>query len=111
MNVRRYMAPLSSREKLPPYLWLLAPIMLPVALLVMIPLGILALIAAPYYFVYPEHHIHQWDFEGTERQKALLVKWRTGHKRLGLFGRIRRGFLVLGRRTRTRRAKKNLSVS
>lgn len=90
---------------------LLAPFVLLPTLLVLIALGILALIATPYFFLFPDHHMQDWDFKGTERQKALLVKWREAHKQLGMFGRVRRAFLVRARRRQVRRAKRILSTS
>lgn len=91
--------PAKLDQRLPWYLWLLAPLLLPIGLVVAIPLGILALFSTPYYFVFPDRHAHQWDFEGTARQRELLTKWRREYSRLGFIGRIRRGMLRRARRS------------
>lgn len=53
--------------------WLFAPIVLPIifALFVM-----LAVLSVPYFMLYPERHAHQWDFDGTDRQREILAKFR-----------------------------------
>ena len=78
--------------RLPWYGWLLVPFVIPAALVVLIPLSLLAAISIPYYFVFPDHHRHMWDSESTPHQRELLARWRTQYSRLGIFGRIRRAF-------------------
>jgi hypothetical protein len=79
-------------DRLPWYGWILVPLVLPAVLVIAIPLGILALFSTPYYLVFPDHHRHMWDLEGTPHQRYLLSKWRTRYSRLGIFGRIGRAF-------------------
>jgi len=96
------------REKLPWYGWLLALLVLPVVLLVVaIPLGILGLFSIPYYFVFPDHHRHMWDFEGTAHQRARLAEWRSLYSRLGFFGRVRRAITRRASRALWRRRASN----
>jgi hypothetical protein len=78
-------------ERVPWYLWPLVPIVLPICLLVMLPLGFLALLSIPFYLVFPDTHFHKYDHEGTPRQKELLARWRARYAALGLRQRIRRG--------------------
>jgi hypothetical protein len=87
-----------SSKRLPWYGWVLVPFLLPVVLVVGIPLGILAAISIPYFFVYPDHHRHIWDFQGTAHQRELLAKWRLHLAHLGFWGRIKRAFRRLRRR-------------
>ena len=78
--------------------WLLVPVVLPVVLVVAIPFGVLALFSIPYYFVFPDHHRHIWDCEGTAHQRELLAKWRGLYSRMGFLARIRRAGTRLRRR-------------
>jgi hypothetical protein len=72
--------------------------MFPVAMVIMIPLGILALLSIPYFAIYPDRHMNIWDEDATDRQKELLARWRAGHRRLTFFGRIRRASKLYWRR-------------
>jgi hypothetical protein len=83
------------------YQWLLVPFALPAALVVILPLGALALLAIPYYAVFPDHHPHVVDFGGSPRQRELLARWRRRNQQLGIIGRIA---VALGGRRRRRRA-------
>ena len=67
-------------------------------------LPLLALISIPLFWVYPDRHMNQYDFEGTPRQKARLAQWRATYDRLGLRGRIRRARTRQARRRRLRAA-------
>ena len=73
------------------YLWLLAPLVLPICLVFMLPLGLLALLSIPFYLVFPDAHLHKYDYDGTPRQKELLARWRARYASLGIIRRIRRG--------------------
>ena len=84
----------------PWYQWLLVPIVFPVALVIMGPLGLLALLSVPYFRVFPDHHAHLYDFNGTPRQRELLTRWRAGYKRLGITGRFARCLKVRKRKKR-----------
>src|SRR5579883_521729 len=85
-------APKSMSKKLPLHAWPLVPFAFCAALVVMIPLGILALLSIPYYFVFPEHHRQVWDFKGTTHQRKLLEIWRSKYAKLSFIGRISRAF-------------------
>ena len=85
---------------LPWYAWPLVPLVLPAVLIVMLPLGILALLSMPYFLVFPDRHAHIYDFKATSRQRELLSRWRSGYRRLGVGGRLARS-LKLWRRRRT----------
>ena len=91
----------SESQKLPWYLWPLAPIALASSLFVMIPFGVLALLSIPYFVIYPDHHAHQYDFEGTDHQRKRLSQWRAQYGRMNVFGRLERAY-----RTRRRRRKR-----
>jgi hypothetical protein len=79
---------------------LLAPIVLPIGLVVMLPLGMLALLSIPYFACSPDRHRHFYDFAGTPRQRELLRRWREKYDRLGILGRIARAQLRRQRRKR-----------
>ena len=74
------------------------PFVLPAVLIVAIPFSLLALLSIPYYRIFPDHHMHIRDLDGTERQRELLAKWRTRYSELGIFGRLRRAAKLLRRR-------------
>jgi len=84
-------------QRLPWYGWLLAPLVLPANLVVAMLFGILSLFSILFFFVFPEHHLHPWDMEGTPHQRKLLAKWRSHYAHLGFIGRIRRAFTRLQR--------------
>jgi hypothetical protein len=77
-------------------LLLLWPLSLLVALPILLPLGVLALLSIPYFAVYPDHHAHLWDFEGTADQKEFLALRRRRYRSIGLRRRIRRAFRFKG---------------
>jgi hypothetical protein len=89
-----------ERDRVPWYAWPLVPLVLPVVVLVMIPLGVLALISIPYYAVFPDHHAHFYDFQGTPHQKETLARWRAAYRRLSFPQRIGRAFKLHCRRCR-----------
>ena len=100
--VRHHMsAPPAQPSRWPPwYLWLLVPIVFPIALVIMGPLALLALLSVPYFRVFPDHHAHLYDFNGTPRQREMLMRWRASYSRLGFAGRLARCFKVRRRRQR-----------
>jgi hypothetical protein len=87
-------------DRLPWFAWPLVPLVLPAVLLVMLPLGLVALFSIPYFALYPDRHAHRYDFEGTAQQRARVERWRAGYGRLGLWGRVARAFKVARRRSR-----------
>jgi len=93
--------------RLPWFGWFLLPLILPAALVVLIPLSVLAAFSIPYYFIFPDHHRHLWDFEGTIHQRALLTRQRALYSRLGFLCRIHRAF---ARRTACSVCRRNSSV-
>ena len=93
----------AGREHLPWYAWPLIPLVLPVAVVVMLPLGLLALLSIPDFWLCPDRHAHLYDFEGTPHQRARLARWRAAYRRLGLWGRVRRAIKLIRRRKWSRR--------
>lgn len=95
-------APDTARPKpLPWYLWpLVPPVAVVVAVVVGIPLGIVALLSIPYFWLYPDRHAHLADVEGTDRQKMQLRRWRLAYARLSIVGRARRVMRLSVRRRR-----------
>lgn len=87
-------------ERLPWYAWPLIPFVFPVAVLVMVPLGLLALLSIPYFLIFPDRHAHIYDFEGNERQKQLLKKWRIKYRKLTICQRVDRGYTLWCRQRR-----------
>ncbi len=72
--------------------------LIPLAVLVWL-LWLLAIIVQiPYRWLYPEryHHIH--DFDGSDEQKARLVRWRDAGRRVGFVGHVKRKFRKPSRR-------------
>jgi len=88
---------------LPWYAWILPPLVLPKALLVMLLLAIPAAISIPYFLLFPERHRQIHDFDGTAHQQARLGRWRAVYSRLTFFGRIGRAFTRHQRRIHTKR--------
>lgn len=82
--------------KKPP--WYLIPLVLAAGLLVMIPLGILALLSIPYYSLFPDRRMHIFDLEGAPHQRSRLEYWRALHRRMSLLQRIGRLFRLRRRR-------------
>ena len=83
----------------PWYFWPLAPIMfLGTFVVVGIPLGILALVAGPYYAIFPERHAHKWDFCSSPEQRERLALWRAQFQRIGIRGRCVRALEMRRRR-------------
>jgi hypothetical protein len=93
----------AGHKQLPWYAWPLIPVVLPVAVAVMLPLGLLALLSIPYFWLFPDRHARLNDFEGTPHQRARLARWRVAYRRLGLWGRVRRAIKLTRRRTWSRR--------
>ncbi len=77
------------KEATPWYRWLLVPLALPAALVILVPMSILAAFSIPYYAVFPHHHPHSADF-GTPRQRDLIRGWRARYARLSLWAKLRR---------------------
>lgn len=86
-------------ERLPWYAWPLVPFVFVATLVLMLPLGALALLSIPYFLVFPDRHAQIHDFGGTPRQQELLARWRESYSRLGIRGRLARR-LKLWRRKR-----------
>jgi hypothetical protein len=92
------------RKRLPWYLWPLVPPVFVVTMVVVgIPLGLLALLSIPYFWLYPERHAHVADLEGTESEKARLRRWRAAYQRMSFIARVRHA-RKRSRRLRQRRA-------
>jgi hypothetical protein len=98
------MSPLNTGKPrhVPWYLWPLVPLAFAGGLVVMLPLGIFALLSIPHFTVFPDHHAHLYDFEGTPQQRARLAQWRALHRNMNLLQRIERA-ICRGRRGRSRR--------
>jgi hypothetical protein len=79
-------------QKTPWFAWLMAPFCILVSLPIILPLGFLAILSIPYFGIFPDHHAHLYDFEGTPEQKEFLALRRSRYRRLGLRRRIRRAF-------------------
>jgi hypothetical protein len=88
---------------LPWYGWILAPLVLPGALLVMLLLAIPAAISIPYFLLFPERHRQIHDFDGTTHQQARLARWRAVSSQLDFFSRVARAFKRGQRRVHTKR--------
>ena len=88
---------------LPWYGWILAPLVLPGALLVMLLLAIPAAISIPYFFLFPERHRQIHDFDGTTHQQARLARWRSVYSQLNFLGRVGRALKRRQRRVRAKR--------
>ena len=86
--------------------WYLRPLILfvhfVVLVVVMIPLGILALLSIPYFILCPDRQIIVGDLRGTDRQRELLAKWKSVYRSLGFFGRIKRSMKLARRRWRSK---------
>ena len=54
-----------------------------------IPLGLLALVSIPYFWLYPERHAQQADLEGTESENARLRRWRAAYQKVSFIARVR----------------------
>ena len=93
----------------PWYWWPLAPLMFFGTFVVVgIPLGILALVAGPYYAIYPERHAHKWDFCSSLKQKERLALWRAQYQKLGIRDRCARA-LEMRRRRLLRKKRKSVT--
>jgi len=91
-------------KRLPWYLWPLAlPVLVVTIVVVVVPLAVLSLLLTPYYWLYPERHAQQADFEGTEQEKARLHRWRAAYQRLPFIARLRHA-IERSRRQRRRSA-------
>ena len=75
---------------LPWYGWLVAPVLLPVGLVILLLLAIPAAISIPYFWLFPERHRQLHDFDGSPKQHARLAQWRSAYSRLNLLERIKR---------------------
>ena len=90
-------------KRVPWYLWpLVPPVFLATLIFVGIPLGLLALLSIPYFWLYPDRHAHQWDFEGAGREKERLHRWRSAYQRIPFVARVRRAIKRSRRRGRRR---------
>jgi hypothetical protein len=92
-----------AKQNLPWYLWPLVPFAFLAALSVMLPLGVLALISIPFFWLYPDRHMQFADLEGTPEEKARVARWRAAYNRLSFFGRVRRSIRRTARRRWRRR--------
>ena len=63
----------------------LSMVFVPVAL---IGLFFMAMMAAPYFWLFPERHRNGVDRDGTEEEKLRLGRYREYRKRVGVAGRI-----------------------
>lgn len=79
-----------SRNRVKWYLWPLVPFGFAAAMIVMLPLGLLALLSIPYFLLYPDRHLHFADLHGSEIEKARVARWRATYSRLSFAGRVRR---------------------
>lgn len=86
--MQRKAIPMSQRP--PWYLWPLAPLAFLGSLIVMLPLGVLALVSIPVVWLYPDRHMHVHDLRGSAEEKRRLARWRREYNRLSFFGRVRR---------------------
>lgn len=98
------MSPLNTDKprRVPWYLWPLVPLALASGLVVMLPLGILALLSIPYFAIFPDHHAHRYDFEGAPHQRERLAQCRALYRNMNLLQRIERAVRRWRRRRRRR---------
>jgi hypothetical protein len=75
---------------------------------VLVFLGVLALVGIPYFMLYPDHHMHAYD-EGTERQQAIMLRYRRFTSRVPFWRRVGRVLAFPFRRKQPRpvRARRN----
>src|ERR1700722_5641807 len=80
------------------YMWPLAPVAFLAAMLVILPLCIVALLSIPYFSLYPDHHAHVADCQGSQSEKARVARWRVTYSRMSFAGRVRRAMRRIARR-------------
>ena len=85
-------------ERLPWFLWPLVPLFLPICIILMLPVGLLALLSMPFYLVFPDAHLHMYDLEGTARQRELLARWRAIYCPAGALSTDKARYQMLGTR-------------
>ncbi len=62
-------------KRLPWYLWPLTLPMFVISITVVgIPLGLLALVSIPYFWLFPERHLQVADLQGSASEKARLAR-------------------------------------
>src|SRR4051794_13118809 len=76
--------------------WLFTPV---VVMLVFVVGGALAIVSIPYFWLYPDRHMHQWN--GDPAHTRSLENWRSSYARLTFFGRVRRNWTRWRRRSRS----------
>jgi hypothetical protein len=57
----------------------------PIALLGLL---LMTVIATPYFWLYPERHMHIADLEGTDEEKRRLEQYREYRRKVGIWRRI-----------------------
>jgi hypothetical protein len=86
--------------------WYLWPFVIPgmfLGAIVMLPLGVLAVLSIPYFILYPERHLHEWDIDENLGHERSMRRWRAAYARLTLLGRVCRARVLAGRRRRRAR--------
>ena len=63
----------------------------------------LAVWSIPYFWLFPERHATEWDFDETPEHERSLRRWRDAYARLTIAGRVRRRWVKRRRRRRRRR--------
>ena len=79
--------------------WLFAPLVWVITIPLLFLAGVLSI---PYSVVYPDHHAHEYDF-GTERQQAVVRRYRRLTSRVSFWRRCGRVVAFPFRRRRSRR--------
>jgi len=102
--------PKRSSDPFPWYCWPLVPFVLLVAMFVMVPIGIIALISIPLTLLYPDQHRHIFDDTGSPEEKARLARWRRAYRRLSIVGRVRHA-IKRSKRLRRKRKRQLLATS
>jgi hypothetical protein len=86
--------PTRKFEHVPWWVYPLMPIYVPIALVVLVGMLLLSPLSIVWFEIFPDYHVHAWDYFGSPRQKARLERWRAAYQRLGMCGRIRRAWRI-----------------
>jgi hypothetical protein len=65
--------------------WFFAPIVWPLFIVL---LFVAAGLSIPYFWLYPERHAHQFDFEGSPEEQRQLREYRNHRRRISIWRRL-----------------------
>src|SRR5262245_7906311 len=74
------------------YHWPFILLFSPLFWIVLAPFWGLVFLSVIYFSIFPDHHLHEWDCDGTPRQRRRLAQWRSTFRRYGFAGRCVRIF-------------------